>query len=92
MIDKDVMVLQNYTNSHGEMYPAWHHASEAMSVKTEEVSDAAGEEDPLRITVQEIKAEPEVSCMSLYVHYLETKICRNSNCLSDPHLSGCLSF
>ncbi|PNF24879.1 hypothetical protein B7P43_G10141 [Cryptotermes secundus] len=56
---------ENYANlekvlvgPHGEMYAAWHHANEAMNVKIEEVSDAA-EEDPLRITVQEMKAEPE---------------------------------
>jgi hypothetical protein len=75
MIVKDMMVLQSYTNSenvlmgpHGEMYPAWHHANEAMNVKIEGVTDAAEDEDPLRITVQKVKAEPEVSCMSLYVH------------------------
>jgi hypothetical protein len=73
-----MMVLQNHEISenvpvgpHAEMYPAWHHANEAMNVKAEGVTDVAEEEDPLRITVQEIKAEPEVSCMSLYVHYLE---------------------
>ncbi|XP_023715190.1 zinc finger protein 467-like isoform X2 [Cryptotermes secundus] len=56
---------ENYANlenvlvgPHGEIYAACERANEAMNVKIEEVSDAA-EEDPLRITVQEMKAEPE---------------------------------
>jgi hypothetical protein len=32
-----------------------------MNIKAEEVSDSQEETDPLRITIQEIKAEPEVS-------------------------------
>ncbi|XP_023711644.1 uncharacterized protein LOC111866687 [Cryptotermes secundus] len=44
---------------HGEMYTASHHANETVNVKIEGVSVAAEEEDPLRIAVQEIKAEPE---------------------------------
>jgi hypothetical protein len=32
-----------------------------MNIKTEEVSDAQEDADPLQITVQEMKAEPEVS-------------------------------
>jgi hypothetical protein len=75
MIDKDMMVLQSYTNSenilvgpHGEIYPACYDGNEAMHIKAEEVSDAAEEEDPLPITVLEMKAKPEVSCMSLYVY------------------------
>jgi hypothetical protein len=62
------MVLQNSTNSEnvsvsscGKTYPASHDANQAMNIKAEEV-------DPVRITVQEMKAEPEVSCMFLYVH------------------------
>jgi hypothetical protein len=35
----------------------------------EEVSDAEEEEDPLPITFPKIEADPEVRCMSLYVHY-----------------------
>jgi hypothetical protein len=70
-----MMVLQNYTNSenvlvgpYGETYPASRDANQAMNVKAEEVLDTQEEADPLRITVQGIKAEPEVSCMFLYVH------------------------
>jgi hypothetical protein len=70
-----MMVLQSYINSekvlvgpYGEIYPASHDANRAMNIKAEEVSDADEEADPLRIAVQEIKAEPEVSCMFLYVH------------------------
>jgi hypothetical protein len=42
------------------MYPASHDANQAMKMKAEEA-------DPVRIRIQEIKAEPEVSCMFLYV-------------------------
>jgi hypothetical protein len=62
------MVLQNSTNSgnffvgpYGELYPASHDASQAMNIKTEEVSDAQEGADPLQITVEEMKPEPEVS-------------------------------
>jgi hypothetical protein len=69
------MVLQNSTNSenvlvgqYGEMYLASHDASQAMNMKTEEVSDAQEDADPVQITFQEIKTEPEVSCVFLYAH------------------------
>jgi hypothetical protein len=69
------MPLQNCTNSenvsvgpHGETFPAGHDANRAMNMKAEEVSDVVKEEDPVPITFQKIKAEPEVSCMFLYVH------------------------
>jgi hypothetical protein len=62
------MVLQNSTNSenvlvgpYGEVYTASHDASQAMNIKTEEVSDVQKDADPVQITVQEMKAEPEVS-------------------------------
>jgi hypothetical protein len=62
------MVLQNSANSenvlvgpYGEMYPASHDASQAMNIKTEEVSDAQEDADPVQIAVQEMKVEPEVS-------------------------------
>jgi hypothetical protein len=68
------MVLQNCTNSenvlvgpYGEMYPASHDANQAMKIKMEEVSDPQEEAHPFRITIQEMKAELEVSlcfCMS----------------------------
>jgi hypothetical protein len=69
------VVLQNSTNSesvsvgpYGELYPASHDASQAMNIKTVEVSDAQEDADPVQITVQEMKAEPEVSCVFLYAH------------------------
>jgi hypothetical protein len=69
------MVLQNYTNSenilvwpYGETCPASHDANPAVNIKAQEVSDTQEEVDHLRITVQEMKAEPEVSCMFLYFH------------------------
>jgi hypothetical protein len=40
-------------------------AYQKISVKAEVPSDAVAEEDPLAITSPEIKAEPEVSCVSV---------------------------
>jgi hypothetical protein len=75
LLIKDIMVLQNCTNSenilvgpYGEMYSTSHDAIRAMNIKTEEVSDVQEDADPVQITVQEMKAEPEVSCVFLYVH------------------------
>jgi hypothetical protein len=53
---------------YGETYPASHDANQAVNIKAEEVSDAQEEADPLRITVHEVKAEPEVSRMFMYVY------------------------
>jgi hypothetical protein len=71
---KDILVLQNSTNSesilvgpYGEKYPGSQVEKQTMNIKTEEVSDAQEDADPVQITVQEMKAEPEVSlwfCMS----------------------------
>jgi hypothetical protein len=75
MIDKDVTVLQNYTNSVmevqdpcGEANATSVDASHAIYIKVEEFSDAEEEEVPVPIPFSEIKAEPEVRRMSLYVH------------------------
>ncbi|MDR1657275.1 MAG: hypothetical protein LBT47_06940 [Deltaproteobacteria bacterium] len=72
---KDIMALQDSTNSEtvlvgpcGAIYPASHDANQAVNIKVEEVSDAQEEVDPVGITIQEIKAEPEVSSVFLYVH------------------------
>jgi hypothetical protein len=69
------MVLQNHTSSAmevwdpcGGMNTASGDASQAISIKVEEVSDAEEEAGPVPITFPEIKAEPEVRRMSLYVH------------------------
>jgi hypothetical protein len=54
------------------MYPASHDANQAMKIKMEEVSDPQEEADSLQITVQEMKAEPEVSlcfCMPTVGRY-----------------------
>jgi hypothetical protein len=74
VIDKEMMVLQNYTNLEdivlglcGETYPTSDAANQAMNVKAEEVSDIKEEEDPVPITFQKIKAEPQVSWMSVCV-------------------------
>jgi hypothetical protein len=93
--DKKCDSLQNCTNSekvlvgpYGETYPASHDANQTVSIKAEEVSDAEEEVDPLRIAVQEVKAEPEVSCMSAVRQI--SQICRNASCLSHLCLSVCL--
>ena len=68
------MPLQNCNSEnilvgpYGETYPASHDATQAMNIKAEKVSDSQEEVDPVPITFQKIKAEPEVSCMFLYVH------------------------
>jgi hypothetical protein len=75
LVDKDVMVLQNYTNVEkvvpgpcGETCSTSYDSDQAMNIKAEEVSEVKVEEDPEPITFPKIKAESEVSCMSLYVH------------------------
>jgi hypothetical protein len=51
-----------------ETNPASRDASQAINIKVEEVSDAEEDAGPVAITFPKIKAEPEVRCMSLYVH------------------------
>jgi hypothetical protein len=91
MIDKDMMILQNRTNSWDSCGETSHDASQAISIKVEKVSDseedrisgdaseaidikvekvsdAEEEEGPVPISFPKIKAEPQVRCMSLYVH------------------------
>jgi hypothetical protein len=75
MITKNVMVLQNCTNSAkglrdscGEPNPTSRDASQAINIKVEEVSDAEEEMGPVPISFPKIKTEPEMRCMSLYVH------------------------
>jgi hypothetical protein len=52
----------------GEPNPTSRVASQVISIKVEEVSDAEEEVGPVPISFPEIKTEPEVRCMSLYVH------------------------
>jgi hypothetical protein len=73
MADTDVMVSQNYTNSenmvvgpYGETFSVYHD-DQAVNIKDEEVLDSEKGKDPVPLTVQEIKAESEVSNMFLYV-------------------------
>jgi hypothetical protein len=69
MIDKNVMVLQNYTNLEnsvlgacGGTYQACHDADQAMKIEAEAISSGAEEEEvPVPITFSKIKAEHEVS-------------------------------
>jgi hypothetical protein len=71
MIDAALVVLQNLTDSEkeqglcNEMSPAASQdAYQAISVKAEVLSDVE-EEDPLAVPFPELKAEPEVSCVSV---------------------------
>jgi hypothetical protein len=75
MIDNGMMILQNRTNSQMEIQdscdetnPISHDASQAVNIKLEEASLAEEEAGPVPISFLKIKAEPEVRCMSLYVH------------------------
>jgi hypothetical protein len=75
MIGKDMMVLQNRTQSEMEVQDPCdetnttsHEASQAINIKVEEVLDAEEEAGPVPIPFPKIKAEREVRCMSLYVH------------------------
>jgi hypothetical protein len=77
-----MMVLQNYSNSenvvvgpYGETYRACYDGNQAMDVKAEQGSHAEEEVGPVPITFPEVKVEPEVRCMSLYVHCLADNTC-----------------
>jgi hypothetical protein len=48
--------------------PASHDVNQVVNIKAEKVSDTEEDVDLVRNTVHEIKAEPEVSCMLLYVY------------------------
>jgi hypothetical protein len=72
---------------YGEGHPVSHHANEALNMKVKEGSDAEEEEGPVPITFPEIKAEPEVSCMSTVRQI--TQICSSARCLSDLQLCLC---
>jgi hypothetical protein len=72
-------VLQTYTNvkkevrgPFGETFLAFCGADQSMKIKAEEGSDVDEEEDPMPITFPKIKAEPEVSTISLFVCEHET--------------------
>jgi hypothetical protein len=75
LIDKDMMVLQNHTNSEMEVWypcaetnPTSGDESQSNNIKVEEVSDAEQEAGPVPLSSPKIKADTEVRCMSLYVH------------------------
>jgi hypothetical protein len=92
-----MMILQNHTKLEmdvqdpcGEMHPASCDASQEINIKVERVSDAEKEEGPMPITFPKIKMEPEVRCMSLYVHCKAAlKKIKNALSLSGLHLNVC---
>jgi hypothetical protein len=51
--------------SHSETCASSSHSDQAVNIKVEEVSDSEDGEDPVPMTFVEIKAEREVSYMSL---------------------------
>jgi hypothetical protein len=73
MTDKGMAVLQNCVDSQkdepsshsGACLSSFHDGDQAVNIKDEEISDIEGGEDPEPMTVVGIKAEHEVSCMSL---------------------------
>jgi hypothetical protein len=71
MIDKDMMVLQNCTKSESILVGPYGgtYAAQIQHVKAEELSDTEEEEDSVPKPVQEMKTEPEVSYMSMYIHF-----------------------
>jgi hypothetical protein len=69
-----IMVLQNSTDhlkvepgSSSEICPTSHDGKQMIDTKVEEVSHTQELEDPLLITLPEIKAKHEVSCMSVSI-------------------------
>jgi hypothetical protein len=73
--------------AYGEAYSAYHDAKQAMNIKEEELSDIEVEEGPVPITFPEIKAKPEVSCMSACPLLSRYHIFRHTSCVSYFHLS-----
>jgi hypothetical protein len=70
-----IVFLQNYTDLEEvvpglccEMHPTSDAANQTMNIKAEEVSDVEENTEP--VTFRKIKAEPEVSCMSVCVSLL----------------------
>jgi hypothetical protein len=71
--DNGMVVLQNCSDiqkdlpgSHSEACESFSHiGAQAVNVKFEEFSDIDDRKDPVPMTVVGIKAEHEVSCMSL---------------------------
>jgi hypothetical protein len=63
---QDVTGLEKVQGLCGEIYTASSHdVSHAVIIKTEEFSDAEEVEEPVPVTFPGIKAEPEVSCVSV---------------------------
>jgi hypothetical protein len=59
------MVLEKVRSLHSEIPPASHDTYPAVSIKAEVFSDAEEEECPVPLTFVGIKAEPEVSYVSV---------------------------
>jgi hypothetical protein len=63
---QDVSVLEEGQGLCGEIYTASSHdVIHAVNIKTEEFSDAEVVEAPVPIAFPKIKADPEVSCVSV---------------------------
>jgi hypothetical protein len=73
MTDKGMLVLQDCMDiekcvpgPRSETYPtSSHDANQAMNIKVEEDSHIKEEEDPVPVSCEAIKAELEVSCVSV---------------------------
>jgi hypothetical protein len=63
---QDVSDLEKVRGLCGEIYtPSLHDVTHAVSIKTEEFSDAEVVEEPVPVTFTGIKDEPEVRCVSV---------------------------
>jgi hypothetical protein len=63
---QDVTDLEKVGGLCGEIYTAYSHdVTHAVSIKTEELSDAEVVEETVEITFTGMKDEPEVSCVSV---------------------------
>jgi hypothetical protein len=63
---QDLTDLEKVHSPHREICPASSHdAYQAISIKAEKLSDVEDEDVPAPVTFIAIKAEPEVSCVSV---------------------------
>jgi hypothetical protein len=66
LLQNDVEVEKDVAGLHSERYPvSFQDADLVMSVKVEEVSDMQEEDVPVPTTWRAVKAESEVSCISV---------------------------
>jgi hypothetical protein len=87
---QDLTDLEKVRDLHSEMCPASScDAYQAVTIKTEVFSNAEEENYPVRITFPGIKAEPEVSCVSVrWISQIQVSLVLRT--LLDPKISHIL--